>query len=179
MNFRRSLSIAVAGLLCGVAAHAAIVTSSLNGVSIVGNVYDVTFSQNDNGLTTFDQVFGASPTLTFSSANAAAAAAELLAAVEASTVDIEPGSSGLGLYGFTLFFGYTASSVDGYSMYPNTPDNGLSGIFGPFSRERDLRFGNSIASFRLATPPGTVAEPASVSLLGLVLCGLWLVRRRA
>ncbi len=160
-----------------VCAQAQTVSTTLPGVVILGNTYDITFTQGVSGFTSFNNVFGTgSPTLTFAAASAPAAAAEVLAAVAAAGFDITPGSDNPAAETFMLPFSYTATTFSYYAGWANTPGNTVVGVFGPFPDR--TRTSSRAASMLTFTSP--VPEPSS-ALLALVGTGvvLWARRRKA
>ena len=109
--------VAVALLVGPMAANAVIITTSLNNVTIGSDIYNVTFSQDDDGFTLFNDVFGSgSPLLTFTTeADAFAAAVAVRAAADPLNFDYTPaGDRGA----FILPFSFDATSylhVTGWS----------------------------------------------------------------
>ncbi len=171
-------ALALTVLTLAASAQAAIVTSALNNVSILGDTYNVTFTQDT--VTSFDLVFGAgsSPNLFFTTANAAAATADLLAALNTAGFDPTPASPSSTMDGFVLPFAYTATGFDYYTGFVDSPSNSNIGVFGPFTTSR--AFGSRQLSYvSFERVGGTVPEPGSLALVGLAFGGLLMARRRS
>lgn len=174
----KTLCAALALSLTGVGAQAAVITSTLNGVTILGNTYNVTFHQDSDGLTTFNDVFGlGGPALPFTAANGLAAVQDLLTAVNAANFDVTPGSSAANSVGFQLIVDFTAVQRTWFTGWRDTPGNGFNGAFGSFTGDRTVNNSLSIATFERVNN-NNVPLPGSLALTGLALLGLGLAQRR-
>jgi hypothetical protein len=162
--------LAVALLAGPLAANAALVSSNpLQGVTIAGKVYDVTFWQDSSGFTdaaavnTFPVYFA-----TQAGAEAAAGAVKddlYLLWLNGPGFDFAPASD---LESFDVFFrssttDFDAVACDNGAVYGCATVFGASGTYG------------SIATFALEQ---SVPEPGTISLLGLGMAGIAVSRRR-
>ncbi|MBN8503907.1 MAG: hypothetical protein J0L58_05500 [Burkholderiales bacterium] len=164
--------------LAGFGAQAAIITSTLNGVTILGNTYNVTFHQDDDGFTTFNDVFGlGGPLLPFTAANGLAATQDLLAAVNAANFDTTPGFSDATSQGFQLIVDFTAVERTWFTGWRDTPGNNFSGAFGSFDGGRNDNNSLSIATFERVRD-NNVPLPGSLALAGFALLALGAAQRR-
>lgn len=160
--------------LAGIGAQAAIITSTLNGVTILGNTYNVTFHQDDDGRTTFNDVFGlvGGPLLPFTAANGLAATQDLLAAVNAANFDVTPGVNNAN-EGFQLIVDFTAVERTWFSGWRS----GFNGAFGSFNGGRNDLNSLSIATFERVNG-NNVPLPGSLALAGFALLALGAAQRR-
>lgn len=165
--------------LSGVSAHSAVVTSTFNNVTILGSLYNVTFHQDSDGITTFNDVFGTGgpTTLPFNVGNAAAAAGDLLAALNAADYDPTPGSNNPTFVAFALIVDFNDTAYTYRTGFRNTPGNGAVGVFGPFNLSRNDILLASIPTFErvTATP---VPAPGTLALAALAVLALRAARRR-
>jgi hypothetical protein len=155
-------------------AHAALVSTTLAGVTIGAETYDVTFTQDETISTSFNDVFGAgSPALTFTNeTDALAAATAVRDAVDAADFDVTPAFL---LNGFVLPFAFDAGSFSHFTAWSDDPSFGDQ-LLGPFTNPRTQDFSISFASFQQV--PNGVPEPATLALLALGFACSGLMRRR-
>lgn len=157
-------------------AHAALVSTRLDNVSILGSIYDVTFWQDSSGYTTFNDVFGAagSPVLTFGAAQAHDAAAELLAAVNASHFHMVAATASPDFNYFNLVSGYTANE---FQFFVGAAADSVSpGLRGEFPGNRSTTtFVTSFATFERVS---ALPEPGMLALTLAALLGVGAARHR-
>lgn len=161
INLKAIRTIGLAMLLSlSALSHASLVTSTLNGVTIGGTSYDVTFTQDSDGLNSFNDLFGvgSSPTLTFtSSGDALAAVAAVVAAANSSSFDVSPGGWG---NGFGLAYALDASAFSYVTAFA-----GSNNTFGPFTASRDSQLGGAFVTFAVSQVP----EPGSLALVAVAM----------
>lgn len=196
----RPLTALLSLALLGGASHAgaALVNRTLTGVQIGSSIYDVTFVQDSDSRTSFNNVFGTgSPSLTFTTqADAFAAATAVRAAADALNLDVTPANdfSFTWFNAFNLPFAFTPTEFSFFSAwsddpgFPLTPPSGFDGVFGPFTEPRTRNaqgvgeFGGSFVTFTRTGPapvPVPVPLPGTLALLGGALAGLAVLRGRA
>jgi hypothetical protein len=178
MSRRACLAVMAAlGFFCAApqAARAALYTSTLGGVTILGTTYTVTFGQYDGGSenNSFNAFFGTgAPALTFTTVEAADAAVNaILAALLVTPADVSPvpGEDGTG---FRVPFAIAGvlyryrTGLDGVA-YPADPA-------GYFSAERTDGNIFSMATFKAVAVPA----PPALGLFAAGLVGLAALRRR-
>lgn len=161
MSFLKNAGLGMALALGCAAAHAGIVTTTLNGVVIGTQAYNVIFSEDSDGATTFNDVFGAgTPALTFATlADAFDAAMAVRDAADAINLDVTPAGSPVNA--FRLAFSYTGTEFSGFLGWPDISN----GVFGPVDISRTVEVPGSFAAFE----PQRLAEPATLSMFALVL----------
>jgi hypothetical protein len=161
MSFLKNAGLGLALALGCMSAHAAIVTTTLNGVVIGTQTYNVIFSEDSDGATTFNDVFGAgAPALTFTTrADAFAAAMVVRDAADAIDMDVTPAGSSINA--FRLAFSYTGTDFSSFLGWPDISN----GVFGPVDISRTVEAPGSFAVFE----PRRLAEPATLSMFALVL----------
>jgi hypothetical protein len=173
MKTTLQLVLGLALALSGALGHAAPVSTTLEDVTIGTSTYDITFVQDDDGFTTFNDVFGAdSPTLTFTTQDdALAAITAIRAAVDAANLDVTPADF---RNAFTLPFAFTADTFSYFAAWVDDPI--FDGVFGPFERSRTTT--QLFSTFALVEESrGTVPEPGTIALLGAALAGIAVLRR--
>lgn len=174
----KTLSATLALALTGVGAQAAIITSTLNSVTILGNTYNVTFHQDEDGTTNFNDVFGSGgPLLPFTAANGNAAAQELLAYVNLVNFDPTPANNVADSVGFQMIVDYTDSDRTFFSAWRDTQGNSFNGVFGPNTSGRNVNSTLSIATFERVRG-NNVPLPGSLALAGFALLALGAAQRR-
>lgn len=152
--------------------HAVLLTTTLDDVVIGTEIYDVIFHQDQDGFTSFDDVFGSgsSPTLTFSSSSAQGAASAVRNAADAIDFDYTPAGND---NGFILPYAFTATHYDYYTGWSD--DLVLDGVFGSFNHDRSS---GAVTSFATFSHKGSVPEPTTLALMTLGLAGIGFARKK-
>jgi len=154
-------------------AEAALVSQTISNVEILGVTYDVTLWQDDDGISGFDQVYGAATMtsdLTFTSYEGAYAAAQVLTDYAlANQIDLSPYST---FNAAVVAYGADPDGYDYVVAYPSccaTP----TGPWENYTRAGEYSVG-SYAQFTISQVP----VPAAAWLFGSALMGMGWLRRR-
>lgn len=161
-------------------AHAILLETTLNDVVIGSQIYDVTFYEEDDQNTSFNDVFGTgSPTLTFTSLPeayyAANAVYEALSATCFPCFDYSPAGEAGGANGFTLPFAFTPTDYTYLVVGYSDDTTGHQHIFGPFVMQRDESPYFPVSTISLQSE---VPEPSTLALLIIGLAGFGIIRSR-